>query len=296
MPSPYLCMMMCASSDGAASERGKRLRRHRRGVDRGLAVLADDLVLDARENDAPHAAALESELAALLEVDPRRLASSDELLVERVGDLDALLFERQLLEIAPAGGPLLLLLLVVVALVVASSSDASGGSPASASSWRSFSANSISSCAVSTRSAFATKMRRFKSSSSSRNRACEARSRSRSLVTAASCASSSTTRDASVASVLVVVVLAHRATDGYPSAIALSIPSAKKCDAPSVHARRAARRRLRLDVDAVEQIVERALVDRDARRVAREPRAAGRWTCRGACRTGTVRSRRRTGS
>jgi hypothetical protein len=36
-----------------------------------------------------------------------------------------------------------------------------------------------------------------------------------------------------------------------------------------VHARRAARCRLHLDVDAVEQIVERALVDRDARRVAR---------------------------
>ena len=46
------------------------------------------------------------------------LALLDQLLVERVGDLDALLFERQLAQVAPAGGALLLVLLVVVAVSV----------------------------------------------------------------------------------------------------------------------------------------------------------------------------------
>jgi hypothetical protein len=47
----------------------------------------------------------------------------------------------------------------------------------------------------------------------------------------------------------------------------LSIPYANKIDMPSVHPRRAARRRFRLHVDAVEQVVEGALVDGDARGV-----------------------------
>ena len=97
----------------------ERLGRHRRGVDRGLAVRAEDLILDPRQDQAPHAATLVGELAALLEVDARRLALLDQLLVERVGDLDALLFERQLAQVAPAGRlALLLALLVVVAVSV----------------------------------------------------------------------------------------------------------------------------------------------------------------------------------
>ena len=103
---------------GRRGERaGEGLRRHRRGVDRGLAVVTDDLVLDPREDDAPHAAPLVGELAALLGGDAHRLAFKHELLVERIDNLDALLLERQLLEIAPAGGPLFSILLVV-ALVV----------------------------------------------------------------------------------------------------------------------------------------------------------------------------------
>jgi hypothetical protein len=105
---------MCASSDGAQSALGEELRRHRRRVEGGLAAGGGgDLVLDAGEHDAPHAAALVPELAALLETDARGLAGRDELLVERVGDLDALLFEWPRLQI-PASGRLLLLLFLVL--------------------------------------------------------------------------------------------------------------------------------------------------------------------------------------
>ena len=84
---------------------------------------------------------------------------------------------------------------------------------ASRSSSASFVANSNSSWVVSTRSAFATKMRRFKSSNSSRSRSCEARSKSLSRISSstrscstASAASSSAMRLAGV--VLAVCVVA----------------------------------------------------------------------------------------
>ena len=60
----------------------------------------------------------------------------------------------------------------------------------------------------------------------------------------------------------------HRRANGYPSSIALSIPLREENRAVrSMHACRTSRRRLGLDVDAVEKIVERALVDGDAGRV-----------------------------
>jgi hypothetical protein len=77
---------------------------HRRGLDVGLTVAAHRPVLHARYDQAPQAALLVGELRALLETDALGLAVSDQLLEERVGDLEPFLGERHLGEVAPAGG------------------------------------------------------------------------------------------------------------------------------------------------------------------------------------------------
>ncbi len=134
----------------------------------------------------------------------------------------------------------------------------------------SFCANSSSSCAVSTRSALATKMRRRSISSSSRSRSCAARSCSRSTMSfdTSACDAASAVRSAMSAASSVAI---------RPSAVALVTVciqanclatrdrSVDSCRA-SVHARAPLLSRLRLDVDAIEQIIESILVDHDARR------------------------------
>src|SRR5262249_10346871 len=92
---------------GEQRRRGERARealgRHGRGLDDRLAAGVGGAVLDARDDQAAHTAALPGEPAALFEADTLGLALGDELVEERVGDLDALLFERELLQVATAG-------------------------------------------------------------------------------------------------------------------------------------------------------------------------------------------------
>ena len=111
-------------------------------------------------------------------------AGGDELFVERIGDLDALFLERQILEIASAGRRALLLLRIVAVVglgaVFVVLVERAGELVELAELLRELHLE----LRVSTRSAFAMKMRRFRSSSSSRRRACEARSASRSFVSA----------------------------------------------------------------------------------------------------------------
>jgi hypothetical protein len=94
---------MCEQRGGRQRAR-EGLRRHRRGIDARLAIGVDELVFHSRDNQATQAAALVGKLAAFLEGDALGETLFDELVVDRIGQLDALLLERQILEIAPAGG------------------------------------------------------------------------------------------------------------------------------------------------------------------------------------------------
>jgi hypothetical protein len=89
---------------------GQHLCRHRGGDHIGVALSVDGLVTNPRNDHTPLAAALVRELGRFIEAVTHDFAFGDEFLQMRVWDLDALLFEGQIAQVAPTGAGVVLAL------------------------------------------------------------------------------------------------------------------------------------------------------------------------------------------